>query len=46
VAILEAMKMEHRILAPIDGIISSVSVGAGVQVAARDVLLRIGEASA
>ena len=46
VAILEAMKMEHRILAPIDGIISSVSVGAGTQVAARDVLLRIGETSA
>ena len=46
VAVLEAMKMEHRILAPIDGIVSSVSVSAGMQVAARDVLLRIGEAPA
>ena len=32
--ILEAMKMQHEILAGIDGIVSSVHVAAGTQIAA------------
>jgi len=41
VAILEAMKVEHRMLAPLDGVVANILVAAGTQVAARDVLLMI-----
>lgn len=41
VAILEAMKVEHRMLAPIDGVVTTLLVPPGTQVAARDVLLTI-----
>ncbi len=33
VAVIEAMKMEHTLLAPSDGVVTSVSVTAGEQVA-------------
>jgi geranyl-CoA carboxylase alpha subunit len=41
VAILEAMKVEHRLLAPVDGVVATVLIPPGTQVAARDVLLTI-----
>ena len=37
-AVLEAMKMEHQIVAPISGTVSTVAVAAGQQVGARDIL--------
>ena len=40
--ILEAMKMENEILAPSDGKVVSVSVSAGKQVDAGDVLCVVG----
>ena len=39
--VLEAMKMEHPLLAPIDGVVESVSVETGVTVQAGDALLSI-----
>ena len=41
VAIVEAMKVEHRLLSPVDGVVSTLQAAAGSQVAARDVLLTI-----
>jgi geranyl-CoA carboxylase alpha subunit len=41
VAVLEAMKMQHDILAPVDGEIIAVDVTAGMQVAADDLLIAI-----
>jgi 3-methylcrotonyl-CoA carboxylase alpha subunit len=41
VAILEAMKMEHALLAPIDGTVSDVVASAGKQVAERATVLVI-----
>jgi 3-methylcrotonyl-CoA carboxylase alpha subunit len=41
VAILEAMKMEHALLAPIDGVVAEVLTGAGKQVAERATVLII-----
>lgn len=41
IAVLEAMKMEHRLLAPIDGSVSQVAVAAGDQVQSRQLLLAI-----
>jgi biotin carboxyl carrier protein len=41
VAIMEAMKMEHRLLAPADGIVTAVAVTPGTQIAARDVILTV-----
>lgn len=38
VLVLEAMKMQHTVAAPHDGVLSAVAVGAGQQVAAGDVL--------
>ncbi|GLQ29203.1 acetyl/propionyl/methylcrotonyl-CoA carboxylase subunit alpha [Sulfitobacter pacificus] len=43
VAVLEAMKMQHRILAPKAGRIDKVAVEVGSQVATRDVLFEIEE---
>jgi biotin carboxyl carrier protein len=37
---MEAMKMEHRICAPADGVVESFLFEAGEQVAAGDELLR------
>jgi geranyl-CoA carboxylase alpha subunit len=39
--VLEAMKMEHSILAPIDGFIEAIAVAKGAQVATRDTLVVI-----
>jgi biotin carboxyl carrier protein len=38
---IEAMKMEHRIEAPIDGVVAEVGAAVGTQVAPGSVLLRI-----
>lgn len=43
IAVLEAMKMQHRILAPKAGRIDKVAVEVGSQVATRDVLFEIGD---
>jgi 3-methylcrotonyl-CoA carboxylase alpha subunit len=40
-AIVEAMKMEHALVAPFDGRVTQVTVGAGAQVAERAVILTI-----
>ncbi|MFW2854529.1 biotin carboxylase N-terminal domain-containing protein [Sphingomonas sp. TX0543] len=40
-AVLEAMKMEHQIVAPISGTLATVAVTAGQQVGARDILFVI-----
>jgi geranyl-CoA carboxylase alpha subunit len=39
VAVLEAMKMQHEIVAPADGTVEQVAVQAGAQVATRDPLV-------
>ena len=39
--VLEAMKMEHSILAPVDGFIEAIAVAKGAQVATRDTLVVI-----
>jgi geranyl-CoA carboxylase alpha subunit len=41
VAVIEAMKMEHEVVSPLDGRVESVAVGLGAQVASRDVLVII-----
>ncbi|SED93335.1 geranyl-CoA carboxylase alpha subunit [Rhizobiales bacterium GAS191] len=41
VAVIEAMKMEHAIVALVDGSVESVAVVRGAQVASRDVLVTI-----
>jgi biotin carboxyl carrier protein len=41
VLVLEAMKMEHQILAPADGLVAEVMVGPGDQVQAGDVLATV-----
>jgi propionyl-CoA carboxylase alpha chain len=40
--VLEAMKMEHRIVAPVDAVVSEVLVRAGDRVDAGDVLVALG----
>ena len=40
-AVLEAMKMEHQLTAPVDGIVVSVTARAGDQVATRQILVTI-----
>ena len=40
-AVLEAMKMQHEILAEVDGVVASVPASAGMQVAADDLILEI-----
>lgn len=42
VAVIESMKMEHVVTAPIDGVVTSVKVNLGEAVAAGDVLAEIG----
>ena len=41
IAILEAMKMQHEILADIDGTVTEVSASAGTQIAADDLIMEI-----
>ena len=41
VAVIEAMKMEHRIVAPSDGMVSKVNFSAGDQVQQGDVLVEM-----
>ena len=40
-AVLEAMKMQHEILAEVDGVVASVPASPGMQVAADDLILEI-----
>ena len=40
-AVLEAMKMQHEILAQVDGIVQEVLAAAGAQVAADELLIEI-----
>jgi 3-methylcrotonyl-CoA carboxylase alpha subunit len=46
VAVVEAMKMEHALLAPADGTVTEVAVTAGVQVAEGATILSIESAEA
>ena len=39
--VLEAMKMEHALVAPFDGMVAELNVEAGVQVAVEAVLARV-----
>jgi 3-methylcrotonyl-CoA carboxylase alpha subunit len=41
IALMEAMKMEHSLTAPIDGIVSEVAAAAGTQATEGTVLARI-----
>ncbi|MDQ3124322.1 MAG: acetyl/propionyl/methylcrotonyl-CoA carboxylase subunit alpha [Pseudomonadota bacterium] len=41
VVVLEAMKMEHALVAPFDGVVGEISVSVGDQVAADTVLARV-----
>ena len=41
IAILEAMKMQHEILADIDGTVAEVASVAGTQIAANDLIMNI-----
>lgn len=41
IAVLEAMKMQHEILAPVDGVVATVMGQEGAQVAADDLILHI-----
>jgi biotin carboxyl carrier protein len=45
VVVLEAMKMEHALVAPFDGVVGEVSVSVGDQVAADTVLATVEAAS-
>ena len=40
-AILEAMKMQHEILADIDGVVSKVNISTGQQIAANALMFEI-----
>jgi biotin carboxyl carrier protein len=44
--VLEAMKMEHRIVAPIDGVVVRVSVEQGQMVDGGQVLVELEDAAA
>lgn len=41
IAVLEAMKMQHEILAEIDGVVMEVAAKAGTQIAADDLIMEI-----
>ncbi len=43
-AVLEAMKMQHEILAEIDGTVAAIAASAGIQIAADDLIMEIIEA--
>ena len=40
-AVLEAMKMEHQIVAPADGVVDAIGAARGAQVAGGDLLVRL-----
>ena len=40
-AVLEAMKMQHELIAEIDGRVKRIAAASGVQIAARDLILEI-----
>lgn len=42
-AVLEAMKMQHEILAEIDGTVETIAASAGTQIAADDLIIEIAE---
>ena len=42
VAVIEAMKMEHALTAPVDGVVGDIAATAGSQVAEGAIILRIG----
>ncbi|MEO0435662.1 MAG: acetyl-CoA carboxylase biotin carboxylase subunit [Pseudomonadota bacterium] len=44
-AVLEAMKMEHTLIAEVDGVVSTIQVEQGQQVSANDLLLTISTAA-
>jgi 3-methylcrotonyl-CoA carboxylase alpha subunit len=44
--VLEAMKMEHRLIAPFDGTVAEVRVADGAQVAEGSILLVLEQAAA
>lgn len=44
-AVLEAMKMQHQIAAPVDGVVNSVAAAKGDQLASGDLMIDIGEAA-
>lgn len=46
IAVLEAMKMQHEILADIDGTVTQIAAAAGVQIAADDLIMEIEPAEA
>jgi 3-methylcrotonyl-CoA carboxylase alpha subunit len=46
IVVLEAMKMEHALVAPFDGVVGEIGVSVGDQVAADAVLARVEAASA
>jgi len=43
IAVLEAMKMQHEILAEIDGTVETIAASAGTQIAADDLIMEITE---
>ena len=45
VLVLEAMKMQHTVAAPYDGVVTQVDVHEGQQVAAGDVLAVVEESA-
>ena len=42
--VLEAMKMQHQLTAPIDGVVETLSVAVGAQASIRDVMAVVSEA--
>jgi geranyl-CoA carboxylase alpha subunit len=40
-AIVEAMKMQHELIAEVDGVVSAIHFAAGIQVAADALLMEI-----
>ncbi|MGB0906793.1 MAG: acetyl-CoA carboxylase biotin carboxylase subunit [Maricaulaceae bacterium] len=41
IAVLEAMKMQHEILAEVDGVVAEITAAAGTQIAADDLIMDI-----
>jgi len=46
IAVLEAMKMQHEILAEVDGTVAKISAKAGMQIAVDDLIMEITETAA
>jgi 3-methylcrotonyl-CoA carboxylase alpha subunit len=45
-ATLEAMKMQHMVLAPVAGLVGTLAVATGAQISARDLIVEIVEEGA